>query len=113
MPNPHFFLQFRNEHVKTFNASRIRSYYNLPCVEECRYEELKGDDKNFPCNEIEEELGACWYPQEGSKRYILRGDMNATARIWLILVGSNIKPSKYLTKISRKTTLLLYLLMTN
>ncbi|KAF7821440.1 uncharacterized protein G2W53_026895 [Senna tora] len=32
------------------------SYYNLPRVEECRYEELKGDDKNFPWNEIEEEL---------------------------------------------------------
>ncbi|KAF7814738.1 uncharacterized protein G2W53_028707 [Senna tora] len=43
----------------------------------------------------------------------MRGDMNATIGIWLILVGSNIKPSKYLTKISRKTTLLLYLLMTN
>ncbi|KAF7815094.1 hypothetical protein G2W53_029063 [Senna tora] len=40
-------------------------------------------------------------------------DMNATARIWLILVASNIKPSKYLTKISRKTALLLYLLMIN
>ncbi|KAF7807490.1 hypothetical protein G2W53_039651 [Senna tora] len=99
--------------VKTFNASGIRSYYNLPCVNECRYEELKDDDTNFPWNEIEEELGACWDPQEGSKRYILRSDMNATARIWLILIASNIKPSKYLTKISRKTTLLLYLLMTN
>ncbi|KAF7832692.1 hypothetical protein G2W53_015025 [Senna tora] len=74
---------------------------------------MKDDDKNFPWNEIEEELGACWDPQEGSKRYILRSDMNATARIWLILVASNIKPSKYLTKISRKTALLLYLLMTN
>ncbi|KAF7821390.1 uncharacterized protein G2W53_026845 [Senna tora] len=52
-------------------------------------------------------------PTKGSKRYILRSDMNATARIWLILVASNIKPSKYLTKISRKTVLLLYLLMTN
>ncbi|KAF7812734.1 putative RNA-directed DNA polymerase [Senna tora] len=102
-----------NVQVKTFNASRIRSYYNLPHVEECRYEELKGDDKNFPWNEIEEELGACWDPQEGSKRYILRSDMNATARIWLILVANNIKPSKYLTKISRNAALLLYLLMTN
>ncbi|KAF7801748.1 hypothetical protein G2W53_040859 [Senna tora] len=102
-----------NVQVKTFNASGIRSYYNLPRVNECRYEELKDDDKNFPWNEIEEELGACWDPQEGSKCYILRSDMNATARIWLILVASNIKPSKYLTKISRKTSLLLYLLMTN
>ncbi|KAF7823768.1 hypothetical protein G2W53_021912 [Senna tora] len=94
-------------------TARIWSYYNLPRVNECRYEELKDDDTNFPWNEIEEELGACWDPQEGSKRYILRSDMNATARIWLILVASNIKPSKYLTKISRKTALLLYLLMTN
>ncbi|KAF7807599.1 hypothetical protein G2W53_039760 [Senna tora] len=102
----------KNVQVKTFNASGIWSYYNLPCVNDCRYEELKHDDKNFPWNEIEEELGECWDPQEGSKRYILLSDMNATARIWLILVASNIKPSKYLTKISRKTVLLLYLLMT-
>ncbi|KAF7821350.1 hypothetical protein G2W53_026805 [Senna tora] len=102
-----------NVQVKTFNSSGIRSYYNLPRVNECRYEDLKDDDNNFPWNEIEEELGACWDPQEGSKRYILRSDMNATARIWLILVASNIKPFKYLTKISRKTALLLYLLMTN
>ncbi|KAF7821849.1 hypothetical protein G2W53_027304 [Senna tora] len=103
----------KNVQVKTFNASGIRSYYNLPRVNECRYEELKDDDKNFPWIEIEVELGAYWDPQEGSKRYILRSDMNATARIWLILVASNIKPSKYLTKISRKTALLLYLLKTN
>ncbi|KAF7826841.1 uncharacterized protein G2W53_018005 [Senna tora] len=56
----------RNVQVKTFNASGIRSYYNLPCVNECRYEELKDDDKNFPSNEIEEELGACWDPKEGN-----------------------------------------------
>ncbi|KAF7842195.1 hypothetical protein G2W53_004493 [Senna tora] len=107
------YLNSKNVQVNTFNASGIRSYYNLPRVEEYRYEELKGDDQNFPWNEIEEELSACWDPHEGSKRYILRGHMNAIARIWLILVSSNIKTSKYLSKISRKTTLLLYLLMTN